>query len=196
MAALDFIITCRECCIVQTMLKACMNPHPQSTTDTQASALTAIFIAHLGGEPMTSLSTTATIAGVGLEGDRYALGRGYYSKADPCEVTLIESETLEVIAKRFRVPIGDGQHRRNLVTRGLCLRELAGRQFQIGGVLLQYDRPRPPCAYLERVSSPGMTRAIGEGAGIAARILQPGVIRVRDRIHVVPGRVGSVRRLP
>ena len=173
-----------------------MNPDAQPTMDSEAPLLTAIFIAESGGLPMQRLTTVAAIAGVGLAGDRYALGTGYYSRADPCEVTLIEEETLEVIAERFRIPISEGQHRRNLVTRGLRLRELAGRQFQIGSALLEYDRPRPPCAYVERISSPGMTRALGEGAGIAARILQPGVLRIGDRLIVLPGRIGRVRRLP
>src|SRR5688500_17913525 len=112
-----------------------------------APRLEGIFIAPSAGAGMIRVKTTRAMPGVGLEGDRYALGTGYYSKVDPCEVTLIEAETLDIITQRFGIAIDRGEHRRNLVTRGLRLSTLAGRRFQIGAVLLEYDRPRPPCAY-------------------------------------------------
>lgn len=166
------------------------------TTGASSSFLEAIFIAASRGEPMVRLPHVRAIAGVGLEGDRYALGTGYYSKADPCQVTLIEGETLDRITTQYAIPILEGQHRRNLVTRGVRLRELKGKRFTIGECLLEYDRPRPPCAYVERITSPGMTRALGEGAGIAARIIEEGTIREGDPLLVLPGSYRIVRHLP
>ena len=166
------------------------------SAETQTPYLDRIFIAPAAGQPMARVEQAHAVAGIGLEGDRYAIGSGYYSKADPCQVTLIEGEVLDRIAEHYHIPIHEGQHRRNLVTRGLRLRELAGRRFRIGAVLLEYDRPRPPCAYVERISSPGMTRALGEGAGIAAHILESEVLREHDPVTVLPGIYRRVRRLP
>jgi MOSC domain-containing protein YiiM len=156
----------------------------------------AIFLSPHAGAAMRRVAEVCAVAGKGLNGDRYAEGAGYYSRADPCEVTLVEGEALERMADRFRVRVSAGEHRRNLVTRGVALSDLRGRRFTIGDVLLEYDRPRPPCGYLERLTEPGMTRAMGEGPGIAACIIRGGTIREGDRIEVIPGVCKPLRRLP
>jgi hypothetical protein len=68
----------------------------------------------------------------------------------------------------FGVHVSQGEHRRNLVTRGICHAELRGRRFCVGEAVLESDRPRPPCAYLERLTQPRLTRALGEGACLCA----------------------------
>ncbi|MHA3770036.1 MOSC domain-containing protein [Verrucomicrobiota bacterium sgz303538] len=145
---------------------------------------------------MTRIAAVEAIAGRGLAGDRYAEGRGYYSKADPCEVTLIEGEVLDLIHERWGLHVHAGEHRRNLVVRGLRLRELSGCRIRIGAVLLEYDRPRPPCAYVERLTEKGMTRALGEGAGIAARVIEGGWLKEGDPTEVITGAAPRRRRLP
>ena len=59
----------------------------------------AICIAPRASSEMQRLTSVEAIAGVGLQGDRYAAGVGFYSQrpTDPGarEVTLIEAETLE-----------------------------------------------------------------------------------------------------
>jgi MOSC domain-containing protein YiiM len=162
-----------------------------------AAFLEAIFVAAKAGAPMQRVSEVEAIAGQGLAGDRYLLGTGYYSALDVCEVTLIEAEALERMEAEFGVHVSQGEHRRNLVTREIAHAELRGRRFSIGEVLLEYDRPRPPCAYLERITEPRMTRAMGEGAGICARIVQSGTLCQDDPIKLLPGQASRpLRRLP
>lgn len=164
----------------------------------EAPTLEAIFITAEAGQPMRQVSGVRAIAKVGLEGDRYARGEGYYSPHDDvCEVTLIEGEVLDEISATSGIHVQEGQHRRNLVTRGLRLRELEGHQLRIGEVLLEYDRPRPPCAYVERITEKGMTRALGHGAGIGVRVLVSGILHEGAVIEVIPipGHPGP-RRLP
>lgn len=158
--------------------------------------LVGIFIADAAGKPMRRVSEIEAIAGRGLRGDRYAEGRGYYSKADPCEVTLIENAVLDRIQLRYGIHVQAGEHRRNLVVRGLPLRELDGCRLRVGTALLEYDRPRPPCAYMERLTEKGMTRALGEGAGIAARVIESGWLREGDPIEVFRDAAPRRRKLP
>src|SRR6187401_1087445 len=113
---------------------------------------------------MERVAEVGAVVGQGLAGDRYLRGEGHYSSSDTCQVTLIEAEALERMQAKFGVQVSEGQHRRNVVTRGVALGELRGRRFAIGEVVLEYDRPRPPCGYLQRITEPGMTRAMGEGA--------------------------------
>src|SRR2546423_14850428 len=97
----------------------------------------AIFTPGAGGQPMRRVDEARALAGVGLEGDRYATGRGYWSAIDTCQVTLIEAEALEEVAERG-VAIADGQHRRNVVTRNIRLRELTGARFSVGEPVLSF----------------------------------------------------------
>lgn len=157
----------------------------------------AIFIAGREGEPMLRVAEIETASGLGLAGDRYREGRGHYSPRDVCQVTLIEAEALAAMQEKFGVQVNEGQHRRNQVTRGLALAELRGRRFAIGGAMLEYARPRPPCGYLERITEPRMTRALGEGPGVCAIVVESGLIRAADRIELLPGTAARpVRWLP
>jgi MOSC domain-containing protein YiiM len=157
----------------------------------------AIFVAPHASAPMRRVPEVEAIAERGLAGDRYLLGLGYYSPRNVCHVTLIEEEALKRMTKRYGVPTAKGEHRRNVVTRGISLPSLRGRRFAVGPVVLEYDRSRPPCAYLGRLTIPVMTRAMGEGAGICVSVVEGGVIREGDRIVVLPGKARvPVRRLP
>lgn len=157
----------------------------------------AIFIATKASAPMARVSEIRAIAGRGLEGDRYATGTGYYCPSDVCEVTLIESEVLDSIRAIHGIHVHNGEHRRNIVTRGLSLRELPGKRLRVGEVLLEYERPRPPCGYVERLTEKGMTRALGEGAGICARVVTGGLLREGADIQILEApNVKPQRRLP
>jgi MOSC domain-containing protein YiiM len=157
----------------------------------------AIFITPAAGRPMQRVREVWAVAGCGLEGDRYALKTGYYSGKDECEVTLIEGEAIDRMEAIDGIEIRNGEHRRNLVTRGVALRELHGKRLQIGDVVLEYERPRPPCNYVERLTESGMTRALGKGAGIGVRVLVAGMIREGAEILIAaaPG-ARPLRSLP
>jgi MOSC domain-containing protein YiiM len=142
-----------------------------------------IFIAASSGAPMESLASVEALQGCGLRGDRYVTRTGYWSGVDECQVTLIEAEVLERIAEDTRLPVLEGQHRRNIVTRGIRLHRLLGKRFAIGEALFEYTRARPPCAHLQSLTEPGTARSLfGQRGGIGARVLQSGLIEVGSPI--------------
>lgn len=146
-----------------------------------------VFVAPAGGEAMRPVDAVQAVAGQGLDGDRYATRRGYWTDVDECQVTLIAAEDLDAITESSGVDVQDGQHRRNIVTRGVDLRALAGRTFRIGEATFAYDRPRPPCRYIESITESGMTRALAaRRGGICARVVEGGLIRTGDEIEVLP----------
>ena len=113
----------------------------------------------------------------GLEGDRYQIGTGYWADYDECQVTLIRAEDIEQIATETGISVTNGEHRRNIITRGVDLMELRGKRFRVGDAVLEFDRPRPPCRYVQTLTEPGMTKALGHGrGGICARVIEPGTI--------------------
>ena len=146
----------------------------------------AIFITGRGGEPMTRVAEVEAIAGRGLADDRYLRRTGYWTGVDECQVTLIAAEALEEISATTDVSVSEGQHRRNIVTRGVDLQALGRKTFCVGEVLLAFDRPRPPCRYIQSVSERGMTKALGRTrGGICARVIEGGVIHEGDSIEVI-----------
>jgi MOSC domain-containing protein YiiM len=145
----------------------------------------AIYVSPRGGEPMRGVAEVEAAEGFGLIGDRYSTRVGFWTGVDECEVTLIEAEDMEAIEKDSKVKVTNGEHRRNLVTRGVRLLALSGKRFQIGEVVLEFDRPRPPCSYIQSLTEPGMTRALARTGGVCARVVKSGWIRVDDLIKVI-----------
>ncbi|MFQ5913799.1 MAG: MOSC domain-containing protein [Nitrospinota bacterium] len=152
-----------------------------------------IFIAPAGGVNMQEVDQVEALANRGLLGDRYLERTGYWTGVDECQVTLIEAEGLEEIRDATGLHVENGEHRRNLITRGLRLEELAGKRFQAGGAVLEYDRPRPPCSYIQSITERGMTKALYGRSGICARVVQSGVIRAKDPIVVLERELESSR---
>ncbi|MBM3265250.1 MAG: MOSC domain-containing protein [candidate division Zixibacteria bacterium] len=151
-------------------------------------SIEAIFIAVAGSVPMIPVEEVHAIESAGLEGDRYMRRNGYWSGVDECEVTFIEAEGLDEIVAETGLLVRCGEHRRNVVTRGIRLMDLRGRRFTVGEAVFEYDRPRPPCRYIEGLTQPGMTRALTRGrGGICVRVVKTGRIRVGDAISIEKG---------
>jgi MOSC domain-containing protein YiiM len=148
----------------------------------------SIHITDGGGEPMRPVDRIQAIAGVGLEGDRYALGIGHYS-GDPNvdrQVTLIEVEELEVLEKELGIVLAPGETRRNVTTRGIRLNDLLGRRFRIGDVECEGTRLCEPCQYLTDLLGKPVLAPLVHRAGLRARILTGGEIAPGDEVVAIP----------
>jgi MOSC domain-containing protein YiiM len=147
-----------------------------------------IYVADAGGEPMRSLAEVRAIAGRGLEGDRYATRVGTYSSkpAPGREVTLIESEAVEAAEREYGVRIDPGAARRNIVTSGVALNHLVGKEFRVGEVTLKGIRLCEPCAHLASLTQKGALKALIHRGGLRAEIVTEGMIHVGDEIQELP----------
>jgi MOSC domain-containing protein YiiM len=147
--------------------------------------LVGIYTAETGGKPMDAHDEVRALAGVGLEGDRYATKTGEFSEREGGgrEVTLIAREA--IAAANADVTIGENETRRNLVTEGVDLDALIGRRFTVGDVVMVGVRDCPPCAYLEKLTRAGVRAALTGGGGLRADIVSDGVIRLGDEISTV-----------
>ena len=76
------------------------------------------------------------IAGHGVEGDRYCLGKesGHFSenKGARRKITLSESEVLDTVLRDNNLSLAPDECRMNVVTRGVPLTHLVGRRFGVG----------------------------------------------------------------
>jgi len=151
------------------------------TIETTTGQVEGIFITTAAFQPMIPLETARAIAGTGLNGDRYALGTGFYSDGqDGRQLTLIEAEDLERMEREDGVQLAQHECRRNIVTRGIALAPLIGQRFRIGSVLCEGIRACPPCNHLEELTRPGPLRGLARTGGIRAHILSDGEIQVGD----------------
>lgn len=71
------------------------------------------------------------VTAVGLAGDRYSTGKGFYSGQVEWDahVTLIQQEPFEEMLAQHGVTIDPKELRRNLVTKNINLNWLVGREF-------------------------------------------------------------------
>ena len=149
-----------------------------------APTLKAIYIASSAGQPMQSISTVTAVQDRGLQGDRYHDDTGHWQLLEGCQVTLITEYELEKAGKRSDVKLDDGGHRRNLLVAGIKPKDLEDKRFRIGEAVFVYHKPRPPCGYIDRVSSPGMGRTLSHYSGICIRVVHSGLLQVNDSIEI------------
>jgi hypothetical protein len=140
-------------------------------------SVAGLLIAPEAEAPLVAVESVVAIAGRGLEGDRYAAGRGTFSgPGRGYELTLVEAETLDELNVSWE------RARRNVVTRGVSLNPLVGRRFRIGEVECIGRRLCEPCAHLEKVSGAGLLRPLVHRGGLRADILVGGTIELGDEL--------------
>ncbi|WP_255535651.1 hypothetical protein [Polynucleobacter sp. es-GGE-1] len=99
----------------------------------------SIYIASQAGEPMIKRDAARLSPGVGIEGDRYALGIGAFSDSVPAkirDVSLIALSEIEVANEELAAgglkAYLSSETRRNIVIEGVSaegLNQLVGREF-------------------------------------------------------------------
>ena len=146
----------------------------------------SIHIAAVASEPTVPVEEVHAVAGQGLEGDRYFSGNGSFSQTPGSgrQVTLIELETIEALDRDYEMKIEPGQARRNIVTSGVALNHLVGREFSVGDVRLRGMRLNEPCNHLASLTDEKVKQGLVHRGGLRADIVSGGVIRVGDEILV------------
>ena len=145
----------------------------------------ALFTVDRRAAPMKKVEQLYALAGRGIEGDRYFLGTGTYSKSpEPGrQVTLIKSEVLESLKNELEINVKPEESRRNILTQGIEINDLIGTEFYVGTVRLRAHRITQPCLYLEKLlDQPGLYKELWDNGGISCEILSDGVIKERDII--------------
>ena len=147
----------------------------------------SIHISSAAEGVMRGVAEVTALAGVGLDGDRYATRTGSFSaKPKPGrQITLIEAEAIEALERELGLVLAPGETRRNVITRGVALNHLVGREFTVGGVRLRGYELCEPCNDLARMTAkPQILPGLVHRGGLRAEILEGGVLRVGDLIAV------------
>lgn len=136
-------------------------------------------------QPMAERAEAELVPGLGIPDDRYALRTGTYSARHHIDrqVTLIEAETLDALARDRGLALAPVEHRRNLTTRGVPLNHLVGRYFTVGRAVLYGGRLNVPCRYLEDLLGRPVFRPLINRSGLNARVVVGGTVRPGDPIE-------------
>lgn len=156
-----------------------------SPENTWEGKVVSIHIAPSAGEPTVAVPEARAEPGKGLKGDRYYEQAGTYSDkpGGHREVTLIEIEALEALERDYRVKLEPGESRRNVVTRGVPLNHLVGREFRVGKVALRGLRLCEPCSHLARLAGKAVLPGLVHRGGLRAQILVGGTLRAGDIVR-------------
>jgi len=142
--------------------------------------VTHLYVAPARGAPMEPRSAVAAIANIGLVGDRYAISA--HRRGPDYQLTLIELEHIEAFADVVSRPFTPDTPRRNVVTRGVALNDLCGKQFRVGNAVLEGLELCEPCSLFAKRAGREVLKHFLHRGGLRTRIIEGGEIRVGDRI--------------
>jgi MOSC domain-containing protein YiiM len=143
--------------------------------------LLAIYIGDTKRADLQRVERVEAVAGHGLVGDRFFRREGEGKPEQ--EVTLIESEALAGLARDDGIELEPARSRRNLLTRGVPLNHLVGREFAVGEVRLRGVELCEPCGHLEMLTVVGIKKGLCHRGGLRAQVLQGGTLRTGDVIR-------------
>ena len=140
-----------------------------------------IAICKKSKDQMTSVNNVEVKASRGLVNDRYFMENNDIKS----QITLIEIENISEYNKTFETSILPIQFRRNIITEGLKLNELVGKEFFVGEVKLKAHDLCRPCKYLqEKLNKENIIKEFLHKGGIRCEILCNGKIYVGDKIKL------------
>ena len=157
-----------------------------------------IWTAPVAAAPMVRLPSAQALTGIGLAGDRYALGGGTWARYPELEkqLTLIDADEVAAAGREAGVGLAPGDTRRNVVTEGIDLPALVGRYFTVGDVLLFGSKRCPPCRHLERLTGHTLIKALATRGGINAAVFAGGAISEGDAVRAVSDEEAARRGAP
>lgn len=125
-------------------------------------------------------------AGKGIVGDRYhAISVSRIDAGDAAlenHITLIAKEELDRFLASQKADIGYGEFRRNIITSGIDLNSLEGKEFNIGGVRCFGAELCEPCATLSQIAHPAVLPELVHRGGLRATILSDGDISIGEAV--------------
>ena len=143
-----------------------------------------IYIAEKDKTPTAQQSIQAE-ANKGIVGDRYYNGTGTFSAKlagnRKSEITFVASEEVDEFNKSQNESLGYGEVRRNIVTQGMNLKDLIGKEFSIDTARFLGIERCEPCAHLAATVNQKLLPHFVH-TGLRAAILKSGEVSVGAKI--------------
>ena len=128
-----------------------------------------------GDHPLIECAEIRCLAGRGIEGDRFLDFRDDYKG----QITFFAAEVFEDVCRRLGVDgKSPGMVRRNVITAGVDLDSLVGKEFEVQGMRFAGTAECSPCHWMNGAIAPGAEAALHGRGGLRAKILTDGWLRV------------------
>lgn len=136
------------------------------------------YIGHAKGrpgiQPMLSVDAVECVAGKGLKGDRFFGFRADYKGQITFHAAEVFKAACDHVGNRECEPWA---MRRNVMTEGVDLNVLIGREFTIQGVRFLGTEECAPCHWMDWAIGEGAREFLSNRGGLRARILTSGTLR-------------------
>ena len=143
-----------------------------------------IHVAKANAAPMEAVDEIDVVKGIGVVGDRHALAPGEWDESHfGEELTLVEAEALENLARDHDIHLKPGDTRRTVTTRGIALSPLVGRRFRVGEVVVEGVELCEPCSHLQGLLGTPIIAPLVHRAGIRVLLVEDGKIRLGDEVE-------------
>ena len=140
-----------------------------------------ICITSESGKKMESMNSIKVIANKGIVNDRYFKENNDKNN----QITLIESENVDYYNKISGTNFIPTDFRRNVITKGISLNKLVGKEILIGEVRLKIHDLCEPCRYLqELLGEKNLVKKLLNRGGLRCELLTNGNINVNDPIKI------------
>lgn len=169
----------------------------QAVEQSNTGVVEDMYISPASAAPMQAKTVATLIAGVGIEGDRYATGKGTYSASFLSEpgrhVTIVSSDAVEEALQTSKMEVFEyrSQLRRNIIVGGIAakaLNDMVGHHVTLGATArLFVHRRNVPCKYREaQCQRPGLMNNLWEACGVCCEIVEGGKVKIGDTLQIVP----------
>jgi len=141
------------------------------------------FFGHHGREPdahpVIEVPMIECAAGHGIRGDRFY----DYKEAYEGQITFFAAEVFDGLCHELEIGHSSlASLRRNVITQGVDLNTLIGRDFEVQGVSFHGTEECRPCYWMDRAIAPGAEKFLQGRGGLRARILTDGELHSTARI--------------
>ena len=138
-----------------------------------------ICIASKSDDDLKDLNAIELEANKGIINDRY-----YSANNDKdVQLTLIEKENIDYYNEISDLQIPYINFRRNIITSGIALNNLIGKNLMIGNIKIKAHRLCDPCKYLQqKLNDEKLVKKLVNKGGLRCEILSSGKISVNDKI--------------
>lgn len=146
-----------------------------------------IFIAEHSLGKQVQVDKIELITGKGIVGDRN-FDRAQWPGQN---ITFIEIEEIEAFNNNYQQRIQLADTRRNIITQGIRLNDLVGKEFSIGNVRFKGVELCEPCATLgkllgnDTLAAKDVVKAFVHKSGLRADVLTDGEIHTGMRFDVI-----------
>jgi len=141
-----------------------------------------ICITKKSGQDLEDIDVINVIANKGIKNDRYFNNDNEHD----VQLTLIEKENIDYYNDISEIQIPYINFRRNIITSGIQLNDLIGKELFIGNVKIKAHRLCDPCKYLQdKLNDKNLVKKLLNRGGLRCQILTDGIISVNDEINII-----------